>query len=271
MREIWRTTSDLFWQHPVLWLPVLAADLVGFLLLTIRSRLLNWLAAQIMTHHSVLSDPGAGHGMSRSMAISAGGVLFVITYFGLTLAYVLALLLTAARTERLLRHDAKAHSPTAGPARWTMGGILRLSGLVFGSMLALEVLFLSPMSYALPLFHRSAWMHAKWLGWSTTLVAAALVAWMVAPAAIRFVARPSLSSPSDAGFAAGRALAVLAMAASLTVTGCWEVVGQSVFGGPILRWAFVFVGSEIGALPYVALFIAFGVIVHRGQSAPSTL
>ncbi|HEY0264741.1 MAG TPA: hypothetical protein VGC07_09460 [Granulicella sp.] len=50
MKELWRKTADLFWQHPVLWLYVAVADLAGFLVTQIQAwashRVIVWLVAR---------------------------------------------------------------------------------------------------------------------------------------------------------------------------------------------------------------------------------
>jgi len=47
VKELWRKTADLFWQHPVLWLYVAVADLAGFLVTQIQAwvsqRVIVWL------------------------------------------------------------------------------------------------------------------------------------------------------------------------------------------------------------------------------------
>ena len=56
MRTIWRTTAYLFWQHPILWLPVILADLIAFCLRLLQGWMTHAVINSLLVEHSVLSS-----------------------------------------------------------------------------------------------------------------------------------------------------------------------------------------------------------------------
>ena len=52
MRNLWRATAQLFWQHPILWLPVALADAIALSLLYLQRLLQKHAADGLMQTHS---------------------------------------------------------------------------------------------------------------------------------------------------------------------------------------------------------------------------
>jgi len=94
MRELWRKSFELFRRHPVLWAPYVCAELLTFVLSTVRRMalkpILYWFART--TNKSVLGGQSTTYdfGAGRHEAVIAGGALDWATH------YLNACLLTAA-------------------------------------------------------------------------------------------------------------------------------------------------------------------------------
>jgi hypothetical protein len=56
MRTLWRSTAYLFWQYPILWLPVVLADLIAFCLRSLQGWTSQTVIQSLVAGHSVLSD-----------------------------------------------------------------------------------------------------------------------------------------------------------------------------------------------------------------------
>jgi hypothetical protein len=56
MRNLFRRSSFLFWQYPILWLPVGIADLAAFCLTQLETRLTHSIVARLVAGHSVLGN-----------------------------------------------------------------------------------------------------------------------------------------------------------------------------------------------------------------------
>lgn len=76
MRIILQRTAYLFWQHPVLWLPVLFADLLKFWVVAAGDRIAH-IASFATLHHSALTgalEPPSG---ARMIWFSTAGGIFI--------------------------------------------------------------------------------------------------------------------------------------------------------------------------------------------------
>jgi hypothetical protein len=81
MRDLWRKTTALFWESPILWLPVVCADLLAFCFTRVQ-KLLTWqLINSFLLGHSALAGqaiPSVVHdsdrvdGYLRLLAFSRG-------------------------------------------------------------------------------------------------------------------------------------------------------------------------------------------------------
>ena len=56
MRTLWRNTAYLFWQFPILWLPVVLADLIAYCLTTEQTRMTHAVVSSLIAGRSVLSS-----------------------------------------------------------------------------------------------------------------------------------------------------------------------------------------------------------------------
>src|ERR1700758_3218004 len=111
VRQVWRETVELFWEYPVLWLPVLGADLISFFL----TRLQKYVSHALIYH--LLLGPASVFGDTRSLSgPSSNGVVFKAallgdtlqwsTHFAQIILYTIALFMTAALVRGTSRHES---------------------------------------------------------------------------------------------------------------------------------------------------------------------
>jgi hypothetical protein len=139
MREIWRRTVFVFWQHPILWLPVFVADACGQTLQYLQDFVHAQLVDHLLAQHSVL-------GGTTGYSISTGDSLFFfvlrttpgfITICLYTAAFVVVSSMLsgiAGRVSGSIHRSGHETYPrlVSGPARlvWTGVDLLRCFGLL---------------------------------------------------------------------------------------------------------------------------------------------
>jgi hypothetical protein len=271
LKELWRRTWDLLWRSPLLWLPALAADAIGFALLhgqqLLSHRILQWL---------VRSAPGSVLGStpetSALSTVQVKAVLFTapllwLTYFLTVLLFGFALATTAA----LVRDARGGRSLDFGRGfGWALSRTSQVGVLVGGifSVLlplgALMVWTLSRFTEALPT-QAGALMEM--------LLVYGIVACVFTPAALRVV-RPDGTTPRSSIVRRARALALLAVVATVAVAGgCLAAqTGLNAIGSlehGFARSLAEATASLLTALPYPPLFVALS-LAAGDESAPAS-
>src|SRR5579875_3081258 len=138
MAELWRRASELFWKHPLLWVPALAADLLSFIAGQLQGAALHRFMVSHLEYHSALG--GAIRQVPASQAMltkyTALGIAITWTcYFGRMLLYVCGFVITAVLVRRLLSGAARSRSMRNELGTRTRG-ILGIGGrllLIYGA------------------------------------------------------------------------------------------------------------------------------------------
>ena len=130
MDELWRKASELLWERPVLWLPVLVADLLAFLLSLGSNTLVRTLVLSRLQARSVLGGPTQGMQLTPGALQHANLLAAAITIptdFLRLIIYALALIATLVLVHAILRREGKGFA-LIGPA-WVrfIGSIFSLS------------------------------------------------------------------------------------------------------------------------------------------------
>lgn len=119
MRDLWRSTVSLLWQHPILWLPVAILEFVDFSLQWLEQLFRHWfiqkLLLQLSEKHSVLSNSPiynepTQHAMNRAIVLTAPLDWCVLLVYNLLLTCAIvataAILLQIAQTGSGTLRDA---------------------------------------------------------------------------------------------------------------------------------------------------------------------
>jgi hypothetical protein len=265
MRNLWRATAQLFWQHPILWVPVALADAIA-LSLSHLQRLLQHAADGLMQTHSVL---GGRPDLSSSpdsvvatylISISLAAIAALTTAFLYTIA-----LLTVASMLRGLAAQGRASLDTAAAS-------VKLDlrrGLFFSLRLFIISVIAGMVASSLVLF-------AEWLlkanyfsldprfTLAESILSAIATAYLITPHAVNLL-RPAGSVPPARQ---PTLLARLAAIGTVTLSIALNfLLAKAVFPASphAVQVAARAIASEIATLPYAALFIALALI-----AAPET-
>lgn len=259
MGEFWRKASDLFWGKPLLWLPVLVADLLGSGIDAGQKAIVRAVVLSKMEYHSALGGTVQHVPLTAAAVQQATQIAIPLQWtsnFLRILLYAVALVLTCGMVRELLSRSQEMWKPAAAlEGRW--GGILGVTLRV----LALTVLFTVLYGWAgrWLLAHgykgvvASPWYH---LGCAVLLML--LLAWAVAVTALQMVSNGSISE------AGGRQATIMAFLLGLASLALSFFVEQS---APALahmpdgrRIPLQMLASLLTAVPYILMFLGFGVL-----------
>jgi len=274
-RQIWRETAALFWQYPVLWLPVLGADLLSFVL----NRLGKSAARRVIYHllmgpASVFGDtrslPGPSSGVPFGKAAALGGIFEWSAHFTQVLLYTTAFLITAVLVQKISRAEPFQSSIQIVRLRWRaiLGLSLRLLGL-----LAILAISLATMLSVVAQSRKFVSLIPSETMYAIGVAAFCAIAYSVAPTAMRRIRTSDLRPLTVESKQNSRIFAVLAVVASSLLGYCMSYVERSFAAEPLFNSALAATAldaivSLAGAVPYITLFIALTIIVnHDGATA----
>lgn len=268
MEELWRKVSELIMQRPLLWLPVLVADLLAFLAgLGGKAWLQDVLVSRLGTR-SVMGGPTVMAPVSPSAIQSAVQAVAPIEW-GVSLLrlllYTLAFLATAALVRAFRARSQKPGDEIGTVMRRQFTDILPVAGtaLLVYLVVAFVARFLS--TYLIRHGHRAALQSGAYIGgWfglavgAVTIVALAL---LVAPAAVQALARRALDATHrQQAQILALSLGMVAMVLGRFVeANLMEMRGAS----PVARALLGISGSWIAALPYAVLFAGLGFLAIK--------
>lgn len=268
MEELWQKSSEMLGARPLLWIPVLIADLLGFFATIGGNALVQKLVLNKIQYRSVLGGPAVSKPLTPAVVQHANLVAAAVTLpsdFVRLLLYSLAFLATAALVLAYARRDEKAIRTVAPALGSHVGGIfsLALRALaIYGGM----VLLTGWLSQTLIAHgHRSA-VISGWPELGMGLIRVGLLAWFLAPAAIQVLARRQPTGERrKAIIIFAFALGAVALLLGKFVTD--NVRSVHIASAPV-RTLLELTGSWIVALPYAVFFVcaAFTALKTMGEA-----
>jgi len=239
VRQVWRETAALFWEYPALWWPVLAADLLSFLLI----RLQKYVTHALVRH--LLLGPESVFGGRQSLpqssvrvvtlkAATLGAPFVWGTYFLAIALYATAFFMTAALVREIKENQRLEFRSALQFAEARRRKILRLSLMMLGLFAAAALVFaITGRIGDRFLVHNSPVM----TGYVFAVLVYICVAYWMAPTAMRHISakepRP-LTAPSRS---AGRIFAIPIALTSLLVGGLLPYVERSLVTGHLFKHA----------------------------------
>ena len=268
MEELWRKSSEMLGERPLLWLPVLLGDLLGFFATLGGSALVQKLVLDKFQYHSVLGGPVVARPLTPALVRHANLVAAAVTLpsdFIRLLLYTLAFLATAALAMAYVRRDEKPAAAIALALRSQVGSIFSLSLralAIYGGMLLLT----GWMSEALIAHGHKAVVVSGWPELGMGLIRVALLAWLVAPEAVYVLAKRQPTGERRKAvqiFAFG--LGAVALLLGRFVTD--NIRSVHITSVPV-RSLLELSGSWIVALPYAVFFVcaAFTALKTMGEA-----
>jgi hypothetical protein len=261
MRDLWRKTTALFWESPILWLPVVCADLLAFCFTRVQ-KLLTWqLINSFLLGHSALTGQAIPPVDQRAVIIKAailGGPFVWGTYFLNTCLYTAAFVITATLVRTLEQH-LRPDLP------------LVLLGSRTRRILVLSIKLLALWALAVALIVPTTTLAQKWKFPATYLapcfvvLASVSIAYCMAPSGISLLRDAQSRSVTAEYITWGRSFSILMVLASLAVGYFVPMVERSLFASPFLvrgipRLIIEAIASSVTAFPYVLLFISLSLI-----------
>ncbi len=263
MEELWQQTSELLWQSPLLWLPVLVADLLGFLAALGSASLMRSVILNRLQYHSVLGGPAVPTQLSAATVHRANLIAALITlpadYLRLLL-YALALVVTAAMVRACRQRETSAFADVLPALRRNGGAVLSLSLralAIFGGVALLS----SWLAESLVAHGHKAWFAGGWLDLGIAAIRTALLAWLLVPVAVQLLAgrAPTAKRRTTAqlfAFALGLVSLLLGRFTAENMRAVHIVSAPA-------RYALELTASWIVALPYAVFFVALGLVIYK--------
>ncbi len=265
MKDLWRKTTELFWEYPILWLPVICADLAEFFLRWLQKAASRKIVNAVMTQHSVLGgnfpngalDPGVIH-----KAVLLTAPLLWGTYFVSIALFSAAFVVTSASVCGARQHQ----KPDMMAALWSLKGNFRgvlAFSLKFLGLYALVAFLTSllPIDFFKALFQLP---HVTPLlfGSSLALVFSVSIAWLMTPVAMRLLQGTDTPDDNADRTKLGRVCAMATAAAVMTFSYCVESAIHTMSFTSSKEFTIVnLVGSLIVSSPYLLLFIALSLLM----------
>jgi len=264
MGRYWAEASDLFFRRPLLWVPVLVADLAGSLLNLGQGLLMRAIAMQRMQFHSALG----GTVPTKGLTMQAAQQLFIYsvalgwtTNFIRLLLYVAAFVLTAGLVWNGGRRGAWDQAVDALRVRANGSALLALRALALYAAAAIGNTYLTRyLTVKNPALLHNIWFH---LGIAVLLVALQVA--VLSNAALKLLVE---KKPSEHGARSARLMALLL---GFLALGMGFFIGKSSAAGlshasQSTRLTMEVLASLLTAVPYILMFLGFATIAATERS-----
>ena len=257
MQNLWRKTSELFWQYPILWLPILLANTLEWLLLWSQ----QILARRIVTffsqgHRSVLggrpdlsTDPSTIMKASLAAGLLSAGIYLLFTCLFITALFVISKLVRNCLDNRPPALKAAVIDTLQSCKRKTV-------------VLSIKILALFPagallLIFAMPRLVRLTTMSYRDVGYSFSCILTVVIAYLLTPSIVAALS-PGRPVTSEL-LAKARLIAMIGVAASDLIGLFVQRAELSVF----TRSAYPSVPAQ--RLIYIPISIALSVVAFSSQ------
>lgn len=263
MGELWRELVDLLTRRPLLWVPVLVADLLAYVANLARNGILRAVVLHRTAQHSVLGGPVVHAPMSAS-AVESTTILALLlswlTYFIRILLYAGAFVATAALVKGAMERISRPATEIIPALQQKWGGILELA-LRALSVYAIAALLFSWVTPYLTRHGHKDLFKSAWLDFGLTLLVPLALAILLPPVALRILSgrQPEKLIAGISQQFALTLVVVISLLALFVSSNSRELAQVS----PGARYPLEIVGSLLVALPYVLLFTGLAILARR--------
>lgn len=273
MQKLWRATLLLFRQYPILWLPLLAADLAAFELKQLQRHLVNLFMTWLFQSHSVLSSAPV-YGNPAPAAILRAELLTVPMAWAFYLLsaslYTAALLATRGLLGDIAAtgqaHISVAFSSVAKSATRILIFSLKLLGLCLCGFLSFALI-----TAAVTKFATTEILINPVFVYGNVLTLSFVIAYLLAPSAINLLRPADAAEPQPDALQSGRIAAFITVTASAALSYFISKAGSAFLRASQRNTGFGV--SIVGALesvftasPYILLYIALYLIATPNSS-----
>ena len=264
MTNLGRRVSYLFWQHPILWLPLLCVDFVAHWLHRLQKLASHQLLVWLLPHESVFSHNPAPLTPGSSLVRDAWWITTPISWGNFLLClclYIAAFIVTAHFVQQLLHETGPNLSLSLQFLRPRQRKLFLFSLIIFLLFPVLEAFSTAPIAA------RISFIPFDPLTQSLILGAAALTAlgFLIAPSALKLI-QPSQAEPIPrAAKTQARIFAAIAVAATAILGYTSPAIERGFYNDFSAHWQILspilaITGSLIATFPYIALAIALSLL-----------
>lgn len=254
MGELWRSVSETMWKRPLVWLPVLIADLIGFFINFGRLALLRSMLKQRVEYHSALGGAPVHGQLTAATVRSLSTMALVVdwtSYWLRLLLYAAALIATAALVRAFTERNKRPLGEVRPAMRENATGILSLSLRALAINGAGAVIFAWIANVLVSHGHKVN-LASQWLEITASVVIMLALALLLAPVGVQIVARrhaPAVLRQRAQIFAVSLG-AVALLLGTYVAANMRTIRGDQSVGRVLLELT----GSWIVAVPYAILF-----------------
>jgi len=274
MRNLFRQTSFLFWQYPILWLPIVIVDPIVFCLNLFDHKVTHAIILSVVTKHSVLG--GASEPIIPT-SFQTLKILFLTkpidwgTHLVALYLYICAMMTILALTSALRSKQKLSPSRVLLPFQQSFPNVVFFS---LKLLVAVGIAAIPFFIFTFVFFERNGARYVSVQNFSlvfSTLALSAL-AYFVAPAAVK------LLRPHDSKMITPEKARQAGISAALAVIACdalyfFTMQIRPTFISRSTHWSgdFIYgaVASLVSAMPYTVLFIALSLLAKDDE--PDTM
>jgi hypothetical protein len=271
MTNLFRRASYLFWQFPILWVPVLTADMLDTVLKEVRPLVARALIQSVLQSSSVLSsvpDPLRASPQSIWKAAFLSAPIIWGSHFVGIVLYASAMTMTATLV---------LMNPPAIRGLYKLNQDRSFKDTLFFSLKVFAIIFLTGVPWTAIVglvsmrFPRSGLIWGGDFGVLFGIAFTVVVAYFITPTAIRLLRKPRTEPVNIDLIPPARAFAVLAVIASGLLDRLTVGTESTFLSRPATRTGvlvFDAVASLVGAFPYILLFIGLTLVaspIETGQ------
>jgi hypothetical protein len=268
MRQLWHKAANLFWQHPILWLPLLFADLLAFSLGEVQKLLAHAIAIRSLQEHSVLGNtPYTNIHRDTSqvweqLLTSSSGLL--IQFLSVCL-YTAAFLITASLVRLFLQNLSPNLSSAVKSANLRLPAIFSFSLKLFVLSFVIALFITTPLYFFFLRSHLGSTVATPYFAYGLTLLISLCVAWVITPAAITLLRSPNFKPITSETIMQGIASSILTVTASTTLALLAQIAQRSLLSNsapmqPIAIQAIHAIASLLTSVPYIFLLIVLALL-----------
>ena len=262
MGELWRDVTEMMREHPVLWVPVLVAEFLGYWVKVGTNALVRAELLSQMRYHSAVGG-AMRQPLSQSAVRTATMVAIPLSWganFVRLLLYASALVATAALVRAFAMREGRPGAKV-WPALRTLGwGVVELAvrPLV---VLILAAALLGALAPYLAAHGYAKILRSPWFSLGAGFAVQLLVAAIIMRPALRVLAR---RQPGMKPVAEGRRLAFGLLAVSVALSVFVDSNAGALLRVPLgARVPLEVVATLLVALPYAVLFAGLAVLARR--------
>ena len=263
MGKLWQDLVEVLGRRPLLWLPVLLADLLAYLTTLGGSAILHAVVMHRTAQHSALGDVVV-HGAMSASAFESTTILALLllwlTYFLRLLLFASAFIATAALLEAIMDRVDKPATTVAPSLGRHWGGIVELALRALSVYAICALLFSWIRPYLLNHGH-IALLRNPWFDFGITALPCLVLAAVLPPVALRVLAarQPDRQSAKE-GKQFALILVLVILLLSMFVSSNSRDLAQV---SPGARYPLELVASLLESLPYALLFTGLALLARR--------